>query len=146
VRVPTRGTAQVVPDPYMDVELCFEADPSQLPLARSVAAEVAQREAVDSAYVEKVRHVVGMLAAALIALADRDTKVRCLFRILESEVRVRVSVDGAARPSPEAKSEHARLLDQLLVSASTFTHPNGSGGLSVVSDAFIPIDDDRHRV
>ena len=146
MRVPTRGTAQIAPDPYMDVELCFDADPTQLPLARSVAAEVAQREAVDSGYVEKVRHVVGMLAAALIAVADPDTQVRCLFRILESEVRVRVSVDGSSRPSPEAKSEHARLLDQLIVSASTFTHANDSGGLSVVTDAFIPVDDERHRV
>lgn len=143
MRVPTRGVAETSPAPYRDVELCFDADLSQLSLVRAVAAETAQREGVDSCYVEKVRHVVGMLSAALIALAERETQVRCLMRVLESEVRVRVSVDGSIRPSPEAKSEHARLLDQLIVSASTFTRPYRSGGFQVVSDAFIPVDDDH---
>jgi hypothetical protein len=138
--MPTSGVAQTATAPYTDVELCFDADPCQLPLARAVAAEIAECEGVDTDYVEKVRHVVGMLGAAHIALAESDTRVRCLFRILESQVRVRVSVDGSARPSPEAKSEHARLLDQLIVSASTLTHPNDSGGFSIVSDAFIPFD------
>ena len=138
--MPTSGVAHPSPAPYTDVELCFDADARQLPLARAVAAEIAECEGVDSDYVEKVRHVVGMLGAAHIALADSDTRVCCLFRILESQVRVRMSVDGLARPSPEAKSEHARLLDQLIVSASTFTHPNDSGGFRVVSDAFIPFD------
>jgi hypothetical protein len=140
VQVPTSGVAQTSPAPYTDVELCFDADPCQLPLARAVAAEVEGCEDVDSDYVDKVRHVVGKLGAAHIALADSDTRVCCLFRILESQVRVRVSIDGSARPSPDAKSEHARLLDELIVSASTFTHPNDSGGFSVVSDAFIPFE------
>ena len=138
--MPTSGVAQTSPAPYTDIELCFEADPRQLPLARAVAAEIAGCEDVDTDYVDKVRHVVGMLSAAHIALADSDTQVCCLFRVLESQVRVRVSIDGSARPSPEAKSEHARLLDQLVVSASTFTHPNDSGGFSVVSDAVIPFE------
>lgn len=136
----TRGTAQRSSS-YTDIELCFDADQSQVSLARSVAAEVAAREGAEAAYVEKVRHVVGMLAGALVVLADDDTQMRLLFRLLDGEVRVRVSVESAPFPSPEAKGEHARLLDQLLVSTSTFTHPHEGGGLMVVSDAFVPLAD-----
>lgn len=140
MRAPTRGTAQTSA-PYMDIELSFEADPAQVTLARSVAAEVAQREGAEHHYVEKVRMVVGTLASALVVLAEKDAQMSCLFRVLESELRVCMSVRGAATPSPEAKSEHARLIDQLIVSASTFTMPDGVGAFSVVSDAVIPIED-----
>jgi hypothetical protein len=137
VRVPTRGAARESLAPYMDIELCFDADQSQLSLVRSVAAEVAHREGARTSGVETLRHVASMMSAALIALADRDAEVHCLFRVLDGEIRLSVSVEGAARPSPEAKAEHARLLDQLIVSASTFTQPNDSGGFNVVSDAFV---------
>lgn len=140
MKVPTRGAAQTS-FPYADIELCFDADQRQVTLARSVAAEVAEREGAEHGYVEKVRHVVGMLVSGLIVLADEDVKVHCLFRVLGCEIRVRVSVRGAPRPAPEAKSEHARLLDQLIVSASTFTTSNDCGGFDVVSDAFIPLDE-----
>jgi hypothetical protein len=126
--------------PYTDIELCFDADHSQVALARSVAAEVALHEGAEPAYVERVRHVVGMLVCALVVLAHDDTQVRCLFRMLDGEIRVRAAVQSAPFPSAEAKGEHARLLDQLLVSASTFTHPNDEGGFTVVSDAFVPLE------
>jgi len=131
-------TAQLA-SPYTDIELCFDAAQSQVSLARSVAAEIAMREGAELAYVERVRHVVGMLVGALVVLADGDTDVRCLFRMLDGEIRVRASVESAPFPSPEAKGEHARLLDQLLVSASTFTHPHEDGALMVVCDAFVPL-------
>lgn len=140
MRVPTRETTRLS-SPYVDIELCFDADHSQVSLARSVAAEIALREGAELTYVEKVRHVVGMLTGALVVMADDDTRVRCLFRVLDGEIRVRAAVESAPFPSPEAKGEHARLLDQLLVSASTFTHPNDANGLTVVSDAFIPLAD-----
>jgi len=138
--VPTRGTVQLS-SPFIDIELCFDADQSQVALARSVAAEIAVHEGAECAYVEKVRHVVGMLVGALVVLADDDTQVRCLFRMLDGELRVRAAVESAPFPSAEAKGEHARLLDQLLVSASTFTHPHDEGGFTVVSDAFVPLED-----
>jgi hypothetical protein len=127
--------------PYSDIELCFDAEHNQVALARSVAAEIAVREGAECAYVEKVRHVVGMLTCALVVLADDDTQVRCLFRVLEGEIRVRASVESVPFPSPEAKGEHARLLDQMIVSASTFTRPNESGGFTVVSDVYIPLEE-----
>lgn len=136
----TRGATQLSA-PYTDIELCFDAQQSQVSLARSVAAEIAAREGAEVGYVEKVRHVVGMVTGALVALADDDTQVRCLFRMLDGEIRLRASVVSVPCPSPEAKGEHARLLDQLLISASTFTHPNESGGFTVVSDAFVPLED-----
>jgi hypothetical protein len=139
VRVPTRGATQLS-SPYTDIELCFDAQQSQVSLARSVAAEIVAREGAEPCYVEKVRHVVGMITGALVVLAHDDTQVQCLFRTLDGEIRVRASVESAPFPSPEAKGEHARLLDQLLVSASTFTHPNESGGFTVVSDAFVPLE------
>lgn len=140
MRVSSRGAAHL-PAPYTDIELSFDADRSQVSLARSVAAEIAQGEGAEPRYVEKVRVVAGSVAAALVLLADDDAQVRCLFRVLESEIRLSFSVRGQERPSPEAKSEHARLLDQLIVSASTITVPNELGGFDVVSDAFIPYHD-----
>lgn len=137
----TRGRTTTTSTPYVDIELCFDADLGQVTLARSVAAEIAHREGAERAYVEKVRHVVGRLTYALLLVAERGADMRCLFRVLEHQIRVSVSVRGSERPTPEAKSEHARTLDQLLVSASTFTRPDDAGGFSVVSDAFIPIDD-----
>lgn len=136
--VPTRGTAQTSA-PYMDIELCFDADRSQVALARSVAAEVAHREDVEPEYVEKVRHVTGTLISALVVLARPNTQMQCLFRVLDGEIRICVSVPGVPDPSAAAKSEHARMLDHLVVAASTFTTPDGSGGVSVVSDAFVPV-------
>jgi hypothetical protein len=141
VQSPTRGRTRTTAAPYVDIELCFDADQGQVTLARSVAAEIAHREGAERAYVEKVRQVVGRLTCALLVLAEHGAKVHCLFRVLESQVRVSVSVRGSQRPSPEAKSEHARLLDHLIVSASTYTRRDDSGGFSVVSDAFIPLDD-----
>jgi hypothetical protein len=138
--VPMRGTAQLS-SPYTDIELCFDAEQSQLSLARSVAAEIALHEGAEVGYVEKVRHVVGMMVGALVVLADDEAQVRCLFRMLDGELRVRAAVESAPFPSPEAKGEHARLLDQLLVSASTFTRPNEEGGFTVVSDVFVPLAD-----
>jgi len=138
--VSTRGATQLSA-PYTDIELCFDAQQSQVALARSVAAEIAAREGAELGYVEKVRHVVGMVIGALVVLAGEDTQVRCLFRTLDGEIRLRASVESAPFPSPEAKGEHARLLDQLLISASTFTHPHESGGFTVVSDAFVPLGD-----
>lgn len=138
MRAPTRGAART---PYVDIELSFEADHSQVPLVRSVAAEAARTEGAESRYVEKVRLVAGQLTSALVPLADRQAPAHCLLRVLESEIRVSVAVRGTRTPSADAKSEHARLLDQLVVSATTFTLPEDSGGFSVVSDAYIPIDD-----
>jgi len=138
--VPTRETTRFS-SPYVDIELCFDARQRHVSLARSVAAEIAQREGAGIAYVEKVRHVAGMLTGALVVLAEDDTQVHCLFRVLDGQIRVRASVESAAFLSPEAKGEHARLLDQLLVSASTFTHPNDANGFTVISDAFVPLED-----
>jgi hypothetical protein len=138
--VSTRGATQLSA-PYTDIELCFDAQQSQVSLARSIAAEIAAREGAQVGYVERVRHVVGMVTGALVALADDGTQVRCLFRMLDGEIRLRASVVSVPSPSPEAKGEHARLLDQLPISASTFTHPNEAGGFTVVSDAFVPLED-----
>lgn len=137
--MPTRSTARLS-SPYVDIELCFDARQSQIPLARSVAAEIAVREGVEQAYVEQVRRVVGMLTGALVVLAEDDTQVRFLFRVLDSEIRVHASVESAPLPSPDAKAEHARLLDQLLVATNIFTHPNERGGLTVVADTILPLD------
>jgi hypothetical protein len=139
VIAPARRSA---PHPYVDIELCFEAGEDQLTLVRSVAAEIARREGVQRAYVERVRTVVGQLTTALMALAEGDAQVRCLFRVLESEIRVRVSVPGCPRPTPEAKSQHARVLDRMTVSTSTVTLPHEDGGFMVVSDAFVPFEED----
>jgi hypothetical protein len=127
-------------EPYVDFELCFTAEQSQLALARSVAAEIACTEGAELAYVEQVRLVAGKLTAALLVLADPEEPVRCAFRVLDSEIRLSVSVRGSSTaPSPEAKSEHAKLLDELLVPACTCTRRDDSGEVCVVSDAFIPL-------
>jgi serine/threonine-protein kinase RsbW len=139
-RGPARGTVEAL-TPYADIELCFDAARSQVPLARSVAAEVAKREGAGCGYVEKVRLVVGTLVSALVLVADERSKVSCLFRVLESEIRVRMSVPRSPAPAPTARSEHARMLDQLVTPASTFTTEDERGGLTVVSDAWIPVDD-----
>jgi hypothetical protein len=128
--------------PYVDIELCFEAEEDQITLVRSVAAEIAKREGVQRGYVERVRTVVGQLIEALMPLARSHARVRCLFRVLESQIRVRVSVPGCPRPTPEAKSEHARLLDRMAVCSSTVTLPDGDGGFFVVTDAFVPFEED----
>jgi hypothetical protein len=141
-RGPGQSTARKV-TPYVDVELCFDADRGLVPLARSVAAEVAKKEAAGLGYVEKVRLVVGTLASALVVIAAERAQVRCLFRVLEAEVRVRVSVPGSARTTQAARSEHSRLLEQVVVPSGTYTMPDEDGGYHVVSDAFIPVDDDN---
>jgi hypothetical protein len=139
VRAPTDSRARTQ-TPYVDVELYFEPHRSQVPLVRSVAAETARTEGAGNRYIEKVRLVAGTLASAMVPLADRNAPACCLLRVLESEIRVRIAVHGVRSPTPEAKSEHARLLEELAVSATTFTTPDPAGGFDVVSDAYIPID------
>lgn len=126
-------------EPDVDIELCFMPEQSQVALARSVAAEIACTEGAEPAFVERVRVVAGNLTTALLVLAEREEPVRCAFRVHDSALRLSVSVRGSAAPSPEAKSEHARLLDQLLVPACTFTRRDGRDGVCLVSDAFIPL-------
>lgn len=135
------GTAPT--SPYRDIELCFRAERGHLALARSVGAEIAQRETSDTEIVERVRLAVGTVVSAHMLLADEHEEVRCLFRVMESQIRVNVSVRGLVTPTPEAKAQHARLLDQVLVSASTITVPDERGGLTVVTDALIPVDHRR---
>ncbi len=125
--------------PYVDVELCFDADLRHIPLARSVSAEVAEREGADVAYVERVRHVTGQVAAALVVVADDEATVECLLRVLDGQIRLHMCVAARRTPGPESTAEHARLLDQLIVSASTITAPGPDGGYSVACDAFIPL-------
>jgi hypothetical protein len=137
VGAPPRESAH---HPYVDIELCFEAGEDELTLVRSVAAEIAKREGVQWAYVERVRSVVGQLTTALLPLAVEHARVRCLFRVLESQIRVTVSVPGCLRPTPEAKSDHARRLDRMTVSTNTRTLRHGADGLTVVADALIPLD------
>jgi hypothetical protein len=143
--VSTRGpahSAEPTWGPFVDVELCFTADRGLVAVARSVAAEVAKREGAGRGYVEKVRLVVGTLASAFVLVTDERSTVRCLFRVLDAEIRVRVSAPtGTATPA--AESEHEQLLDQLIVPASTFTMPDQDGGTSVICDACVPVHDEN---
>ena len=124
-----------VPAPYADVEVSFAADLGLRAMVRSVAVEVARP---DRDYTQEVRETTDALVCALLQLAPKKSRLRCLFRVLDGEVRIRASLSDPPVPAPEAKGRSARVLDRLDVHVSAFTRTGDDQRTELVYEAVVP--------
>ena len=121
------------PAPYVDVELLFVADPRLRAMVRSVAVEAA-----DPNYAQQVRETTDALICALLQLAPNDARLRCLFRVLDGEVRIRASLPDPPVAASAARACTARLLDRLDVYVATFTTTGDDQRAELVYEAVVP--------
>lgn len=121
--------------PYVDVEICFRADPRLRAMVRAVAAEAAQP---GQAYVNEVWEATDALVCALLVFAQHDSRLRCLFRVLDGELRIRVCLPDATVSAPEVKSRSARVLDRLDVHVNMFTAEGDTNGTELVCETVVP--------
>lgn len=126
------------PAPYADVEVSFAANLDLRAMVRSIAVEVAHS---NRDYTQEVRETTDALVCALLQFAPKDSRLRCQFRALDGEVRVRASLSDSPVPAPEAKSRSARLLDRLDVYVSTFTRAGDDQRTELVCEAVVPRSD-----
>jgi hypothetical protein len=122
------------PPPYVDVEVAFLADLNLRAMVRSVAVEAAQ---ADLPYAHQVRETTDLLVCALLQLAPVGARLRCLFRVLDGEVRVRASLRNPPEAAPEDKARAASLLDRVDVHVSTFTAADKDQGTELVYEAVV---------
>lgn len=122
------------PAPYVDVEICFRADPKLRAVVRSVAVEASH---ADQAYGNAVRLATDTLVCALLACAREDAQLCCLFRTLDGEVRIQASLPDAQTTAPEAKARSAALLDQLDLPVSMFTVGNDANSTELVCETVV---------
>lgn len=128
------------PDPYVDIELCFDADTRYLPLVRSVAAETALQVSGDLDYVDRVRQAADEAVATLMTVARDDATVCCLFRLLDCAIRLSVSVPSSDGVPAAAAAPHARVMHRLVDRASTIAIPRADGSCEIRSDLVIAQD------
>lgn len=123
------------PAPFADVELSLVPDPNLRALVRSVAVEAADP---DPGYTREVRETTDTLVCALLEFTQEHSRLRCLFRVLDGEVRIRISLSKPTAERPEAKSRCARLLDRLDVHATMFTSTSETQGTELVCETLAP--------
>ena len=124
-----------VPAPYVDVEVTFVADLGLRAMVRAVAAEAAQP---GRRYAQLVREATDTLVCALLQLAPTDARLRCVFRVLDGEIRLRASLSDPRVTGPEAKALTARILDRLDVHVSTFTTTGDDQRTELVYETVVP--------
>ena len=123
------------PAPYVDIVCCFVPDPELLGLVRAVAVQACDPH---PEYADRVRDVTHALVRGLLPFAHQDSRMRCLFRVLDGEVRLQVVVPQPEVSSPKAKARNAAVLDQLDVYVSLYTTRSNANGTDLVCDTVIP--------
>jgi serine/threonine-protein kinase RsbW len=81
-------------DPVRTVEMLVDAVAGQIPLLRSVAADVAIRNDFDLDAIEDVRMAVDEAAALLVGCAVDGARLHCELRPEKQRVLVRLAVDA----------------------------------------------------
>jgi serine/threonine-protein kinase RsbW len=102
-------------EPVRLVEMDVDAVADQVPLLRSVAADVAIRGDFDLDAIEDLRMAVDEAAALLVGCAVAGARMHCELRPERQQVRVRLSV--AAKP--DAQVEHTSMGWQILTALAT---------------------------
>jgi serine/threonine-protein kinase RsbW len=80
-RVSQQESIHGEPDCTTDVELALRADPTHLPIVRSMAATIAIREDFDMDAVEDIKLAVDEACSTLILRARPGDKLRCRFQV-----------------------------------------------------------------
>jgi hypothetical protein len=124
--------------PYQDVELCARTGHASPVLVRSVAADVAYCSTTDAAVVDDVKCAAEEMVSTLAPLAHPDSVVRCLFRLSEHGIRVRVRI-SADTLLGELGSDAVQSLPEMVPNASTIAVPDDDGGAAVICDALVPL-------
>jgi serine/threonine-protein kinase RsbW len=102
-------------EPVRLVEVVVDAVADQVPLLRSVAADVAIRGDFDLDAIEDLRMAVDEAAALLVECAVAGARLHCELRPERQQVRARLSV--AAKPG--AQVEHSSMGWQILTALAT---------------------------
>jgi len=102
------------------VELRMAADPTQLSIARAVAADIAMRQDFDLDSIEDLKLAVDETCSTLITLAAQDAVLSCHFAV-DAAGAVRVSAHIAAKSAsgPDENSFGWRVLTALVDSVDT---------------------------
>ena len=102
-------------EPVRTVEVLVDAVADQVPLLRSVAADVAIRGDFDLDAIEDVRMAVDEAAALLVECAVAGARIHCVLRSSRHRVHVRLSVDA----KPSAEVAHNSMGWQILTALAT---------------------------
>jgi hypothetical protein len=124
--------------PYQDVELCARTGHASPVLVRAVAADVACCSTTDVAVVDDVKCTAEDMVSTLTPLAHPDSVVRCLFRLTEHGIRIRVRI-SADTLLEEVGSNGVQSLPEMVPDASTIAVPDDDGETAVICDALVPL-------
>jgi hypothetical protein len=117
-----------------DVEICFRADPGLRPVVRAVAGEAAYPA---KAKPHEVREVTDTLVCAVLPIAREGSRLRCVFRFLDGELRIRVCVPNATAWGPETKARSTRILERLDTHVDVFTVRSDVHGAELVCETAV---------
>ncbi|MHA6800638.1 ATP-binding protein [Bounagaea algeriensis] len=113
-------TVQVEPEAATNlVEVRVAADPTQLPVLRAVAADLAMRADFDVDSVADLRLAVDEACSSLVRLAISDTQLHCRFRTWEDSLSISAEVASEDSYGPRKDTFSWRVLSALAESVST---------------------------
>ena len=76
------------------VEVTVDAEASQVPLVRAIAADVAMRHDFDLDTIEDLRMAVDEACSLLVGFARRPSRLRCTFQLDDQQIEVGLAVDS----------------------------------------------------
>lgn len=115
-------------EPVRLVEVVVDAVADQVPLLRSVAADVAIRGDFDLDAIEDLRMAVDEAAALLVGCAAPGARLSCALRLDARRVHVRLTVDAR----PDAHVERTSMGWQILTALATeLTAETDDGRLTI---------------
>jgi hypothetical protein len=117
-----------------DAEICFPADPGLRPVVRAVAGEAAYPARVKA---REVREATDTLVCAVLPLAREGSRLRCVFRFLDGELRIRVCLPRATAWGPETKARSTRILERLDTHVDVFTVDSDTNGTELVCETAV---------
>lgn len=110
-----------------DVELALRADPTHLPIVRSMAATIAIREDFDMDAVEDIKLAVDEACSTLILRARRDARLDCRFEVASGVLRLLATAPTDGDQPLDQRSFGWRVLATLTDSVHTWITPDGPG-------------------
>ena len=125
-------------EPYQDVELCADTRHADPALVRAVAYEVASCSTTNAAALADVQTGAEEMVRTLTSLAQPGSRVRCLFRLTGSGIRIRVRVSSDQHLRGMAWTG-LRALPDVVANASTIAVPDDGNKTALISDALVPL-------
>ncbi|WP_285751786.1 ATP-binding protein [Lentzea sp. NBRC 105346] len=114
------------------VELRMSADPTQLSIARAVAADIAMRQDFDLDSIEDLKLAVDETCSTLITMAAHKAVLSCRFVVNDDAVHVHAQVSSGSSAPPDRESFGWRVLTALVDSVTTWVDPASTGDGHVV--------------